>query len=100
MPLTTIAAAMPQCTAGVKRARPDLRKYERLIATMRKASKPSRSVMTRAWKNAWSMKRVQNEIEILSQDRRFSLPSSYPTGQGGFERSQNSNHLHSAPFFV
>jgi hypothetical protein len=37
-----------QWTAEMSAVRPDLRRYDRLIATMRKASNPSRSVMTSA----------------------------------------------------
>ena len=42
------ATPMPQWTAEVSAARPDLRRYDKLIATMRNASNPSRSVMTSA----------------------------------------------------
>ena len=36
--LMTIESAMPQCTAGISSRRPLLRRYARLMATMRKAS--------------------------------------------------------------
>ena len=38
--------AMPQRTAGISSWRPALRRYARLMATMRNASRPSRRVMT------------------------------------------------------
>ena len=39
---------MPQCTAGINSRRPLLRKYARLMAMIRNASRPSRRVMTNA----------------------------------------------------
>src|SRR6478672_828461 len=55
---------MPQRTAPTSDSRPDLRRYDRLMATMRKASKPSRSVMT----SAWSMGEVSPQSETKSQN--------------------------------
>ena len=67
MALTATATPMPQCTAEVSAARPDLRRYERLIATIRKASNPSRRVMTSAWSMTAADLQISNN-ETESQD--------------------------------
>jgi hypothetical protein len=46
--LVTIASAMPQWTAGMSSCLPLFRRNARLIATIRKASSPSRRVITNA----------------------------------------------------
>ncbi len=55
------------------------------MATMRKASRPSRSVMTNAWSMALSAATVgrpdRRKNETQSQNVRDSLPSGYPTSQ-------------------
>ena len=51
-PATVLSAsdsATPHRTAEIRAPRPDLRRYARMMATIRKASNPSRSVMTKAW---------------------------------------------------
>ena len=48
MALSASAVRMPVWTARVSARRPDFRRYARLIATIRKASSPSRNVITKA----------------------------------------------------
>src|SRR3954466_3874970 len=67
---------MPQRTAAISGSRPDLRKYERLMATMRKASKPSRRVMTSAWSMDTSARKVRLSLRMSAQSI-----AAYPTGQ-------------------
>src|SRR5438132_1511201 len=63
--LIAIDTAIPHRTAGTSSWRPLLRRYARLMATIRKASSPSRRVMT----NACSMLNVDAlENETQSQN--------------------------------
>src|SRR5205809_247075 len=72
---------MPQRTAFVSRARPDLRRYDRLIATMRNASSPSRSVMTRACSMDEARCKMRPSLRMRAQ-----CNSVYPTGQVGIQK--------------
>src|SRR5437764_1139183 len=52
--------------AAARPDRPDLRRYDKLIATIRNASNPSRSVMTRAWSMIPSI--LDNETESQNEN--------------------------------
>src|SRR4051812_32221303 len=78
MPLTATATTMPQRTALASSRRPLLRRYARLMATIRKASSPSRRVMTNACNMTLGTLSL-NETE--SQNPKVSLLPLNPTGQ-------------------
>src|SRR5215203_340964 len=77
-----MATPMPQCTAETSCGRPVFRRYARLMATIRKASSPSRRVIT----NACSMGIPVNENEsqctslyqVNSHDQRSKPDHSQP----------------------
>ena len=82
-------SAMPQCTAGISSRRPLLRRYARLMATIRKASKPFTEGDDKRLQHGWP-KTDANETQ--SQNYADSAIAGYPTGQVG-DDAADAAHL-------